>query len=178
MRLGHYPQAVEILGGLSLARRKELEGEAPQAIMEAVLETERLLGEPLLEAGREKEYVLGTGAYFLEDHPVRNLVVEGLPKDYYECNQKRGILTIRGFGVPYRVTYQVGYLDGDLPAAIQLLLERLTKKKLGIEDLSVEEQEVLVSVAKRVRKVREQERYAIETSGKIVGEEHSQLPAR
>lgn len=161
-----------------MARRKELEGKAPQAILGAIEKVEELLGEPLKEDWREKEYVLGVGAYFLEDHPVRNLTVEGLPKDYYECNQKRGILNVRGFGVPYRVTYQVGYPDGDLPAAIQILLEKLTKQHLGLEELSPEEQEVLVRVAKRVRKLREQERYAIETSGKIVGEEHSQLPTR
>lgn len=115
------------------------EAEAQEALAQAVLTVELLLGTAIYERSCAQEVLLGgpSGSVLLDHFPVLGFSILGQesPRGFY-LDEDAGILHAEGIvqASSYRVDFHVGQKAGEVPAIVSVLVEKVARRLLGEEE--------------------------------------------
>lgn len=135
----------------------------------AIAKVEKDLEESIRKIGKEVEMELREGRFLLPDFPVREARLKPV-QGTVELDRERGILITDVPRGSYSVSYSVGFDDGEIPAVIQLAVERAAVLGIRCTEDDLEEYWNLVTVWLHTRAMRKKERDAIEADGKKSGQ--------
>jgi hypothetical protein len=136
----------------TFGRHPPAKGALQQAINRAAMATEILLQMHVRPKTIAFEADLSHGCLVLEDYPVKNVLIRGVPEDLYVADEKNGLITASLSPHMHKINYQVGEEEyDDLPAYVQELVKKLTQWQLMRTLVGEGEIEVLVQTGRHLR---------------------------
>jgi len=101
---------------------------------------------------------LDRGTFKLPHFPVMNVVINGTPAYHADVYEEWGTLTMGHAPDSYKVSYEVGYADGSVPAIIKSLVTIISRYLYSGSDEFRSEIAELVVVARRIRQTAREKR--------------------
>ena len=162
MRANCWPTVKEVSDPLRAEGVRIDSDEMRAAIRDGVRVLELLLKCPIRPLRVEANVLLGDDSYILPDFPTHDLTIDGRAPEPQFCEwyPDIGLLKPRLPRKTYEVVYRVGYVDGELPALFQVLVEQLARLSVVPEQVDRDGVIALLQTAQRTRAEELEERRA------------------